>query len=65
MLPFSTPQINNWSSNWIKFYGEHRLGYQLELARGQYGDSTIYEKGTCVFIKEVFLSTVAGPTERF
>ncbi|KAI4356879.1 hypothetical protein L6164_000863 [Bauhinia variegata] len=41
----STPQINTWSSDWIQFYGEHRLGYQLKLARQQYGDSTIYEKG--------------------
>ncbi|KAK7349570.1 hypothetical protein VNO77_07032 [Canavalia gladiata] len=41
----STPQINTWSSNWIQFYGEHRLGYQLKLALDQYGDRTIYEKG--------------------
>ncbi|CAK9134464.1 unnamed protein product [Ilex paraguariensis] len=41
----STPQINTWTSNWIQFYGEHRLGYQLKWAREQYGDSTIYERG--------------------
>ncbi|KAK3034891.1 hypothetical protein RJ639_033254 [Escallonia herrerae] len=41
----STPQINTWTSDWIEFYGEHRLGYQLKLAREQYSDSTIYEKG--------------------
>ncbi|XP_019059778.1 PREDICTED: protein-ribulosamine 3-kinase, chloroplastic [Tarenaya hassleriana] len=41
----STPQINTWSSDWIRFYGEHRLGYQLKLARDQYGDSAIYQKG--------------------
>lgn len=41
----STPQINKWTSDWIKFYGEHRLGYQLKLALKQYGDSRIYEKG--------------------
>ncbi|XP_061998563.1 protein-ribulosamine 3-kinase, chloroplastic [Rosa rugosa] len=41
----STPQINTWSSDWIQFYGEHRLGYQLQLAVDRYGDSTIYEKG--------------------
>ncbi|XP_022859418.1 protein-ribulosamine 3-kinase, chloroplastic [Olea europaea var. sylvestris] len=41
----STPQINTWTSDWIEFYGEHRLGYQLKLARQQYGDSLIYEKG--------------------
>ncbi|XP_027336845.1 protein-ribulosamine 3-kinase, chloroplastic [Abrus precatorius] len=41
----STPQINTWSSDWIQFYGENRLGYQLKLALDQYGDRTIYEKG--------------------
>ncbi|CAL1379380.1 unnamed protein product [Linum trigynum] len=41
----STPQINTWTSDWIEFYGEHRLGYQLKLASDQYGDSTIYQKG--------------------
>ncbi|XP_028784974.1 protein-ribulosamine 3-kinase, chloroplastic-like isoform X1 [Neltuma alba] len=41
----STPQINTWSSDWIQFYGEHRLGYQLKLALDQYGDRTIYDKG--------------------
>jgi fructosamine-3-kinase len=28
----STPQINNWSGNWAGFFGEQRLGYQLQLA---------------------------------
>ncbi|XP_010255538.1 PREDICTED: protein-ribulosamine 3-kinase, chloroplastic [Nelumbo nucifera] len=41
----STPQINTWSSDWVQFYAEHRLGYQLKLAKDQFGDSTIYEKG--------------------
>ncbi|CAL9038084.1 unnamed protein product [Musa banksii] len=41
----STPQINSWSSDWIEFFSEHRLGYQLKLALDQYGDSAIYEKG--------------------
>ncbi|KAG5070865.1 hypothetical protein AAZX31_03G016200 [Glycine max] len=41
----STPQVNTWSSDWVQFYGEHRLGYQLKLALDQYGDRTIYDKG--------------------
>ncbi|EPS58022.1 hypothetical protein M569_16795, partial [Genlisea aurea] len=41
----STPQINTWTSDWIEFYGVHRLGYQLELVKKQHGDSLIYEKG--------------------
>ncbi|KAL6499315.1 hypothetical protein OROHE_025978 [Orobanche hederae] len=40
-----TPQINTWTSDWIEFYGMHRLGYQLKLARQHYGDSLIFEKG--------------------
>lgn len=41
--------MNTWSSDWIQFYGEQRLGYQLKLALDQYGDSTIYEKGYLAF----------------
>ena len=37
--------MNTWSSDWIQFYREHRLGYQLKLTLDQYGDGTIYEKG--------------------
>lgn len=48
LLPCSTPQINTWTSDWIQFYGEHRLGFQLQLARDQYGDSSIYDKGDLV-----------------
>jgi fructosamine-3-kinase len=29
----STPQINTWTSNWGDFFGQHRIGYQLKLAR--------------------------------
>ena len=29
----STPQINNFSFDWIQFWRKHRLGYQLQLAR--------------------------------
>ncbi len=31
----ATTQRNNWSGNWIVFWREHRLGYQLELAKYQ------------------------------
>ncbi|MBE9031119.1 fructosamine kinase family protein [filamentous cyanobacterium LEGE 11480] len=34
----STPQINYWKSDWIKFWQEHRIGYQLELAHRQGGN---------------------------
>ncbi len=29
----STPQINTWERNWAKFWQEHRIGYQLKLAK--------------------------------
>ncbi|MGB7274080.1 MAG: fructosamine kinase family protein [Geitlerinemataceae cyanobacterium] len=28
----STPQINTWTEDWIAFFTEHRIGYQLRLA---------------------------------
>jgi protein-ribulosamine 3-kinase len=28
----ATPQKNKWSDDWVKFFSERRLGYQLELA---------------------------------
>lgn len=28
-----TPQHNPWTESWISFYGEHRLGYQFQLAQ--------------------------------
>ena len=29
----STPQLNQWSEDWVDFWRKQRLGYQLELAR--------------------------------
>lgn len=31
----STPQINTWTPDWVSFYRDHRLGYQVRLARRQ------------------------------
>lgn len=28
----ATPQVNTWHGNWLEFYREHRLGFQLRLA---------------------------------
>ncbi len=28
----STPQINTWTKDWVSFFGEHRIEYQLRLA---------------------------------
>jgi fructosamine-3-kinase len=34
----STPQINNWTSNWADFFAQYRIGYQLKLARRRGGN---------------------------
>lgn len=41
----STPQKNPWTDDWVTFFRDHRLGYQFELAREQYLDNVLYEKG--------------------
>ena len=40
----STPQINAMENDWIRFYREHRLRYQLELAAGN-GAPRLLERG--------------------
>lgn len=41
----STPQVNDWMADWIHFWREQRLGYQLELA-GKHGVSArVLQKG--------------------
>ncbi|NET61925.1 MAG: fructosamine kinase family protein [Symploca sp. SIO2E6] len=34
----STPQINSWTADWGEFFAEHRIGYQLKLARRRGGN---------------------------
>jgi fructosamine-3-kinase len=46
----STPQINNWATDWTEFYSTHRLGYQLELARRNGAPSRLIDRG--VFLKD-------------
>lgn len=41
----STPQINDWTQDWIRFWSEQRLGYQLELAASRGIGSTAINKG--------------------
>lgn len=33
----STPQMNPWTDSWAEFFAEHRIGYQLRLARRKGG----------------------------
>ncbi|RWR86626.1 protein-ribulosamine 3-kinase, chloroplastic [Cinnamomum micranthum f. kanehirae] len=59
----STPQINTWTSDWVEFFAEHRLGYQLKLALEQYGDFSIYEKGQKLMksLRPLFEDVVVEP----
>jgi fructosamine-3-kinase len=34
----STPQINTWTANWAEFFAQHRIGYQLKLAKKKGGN---------------------------
>lgn len=33
----STPQINDWTTNWADFFAQHRIGFQLKLAQRRGG----------------------------
>lgn len=41
----STPQINQLTPNWIEFWQEHRLGFQLELAKKNQLDKEMINQG--------------------
>lgn len=41
----STPQPNGWCDDWIGFWREHRLGFQLDLARDNGCDRGLLERG--------------------
>lgn len=45
VLIASTPQKNPWTDDWITFFRDHRLGFQLQLIKDQYGDNDLYVKG--------------------
>lgn len=41
----STPQINTQIENWVDFWREHRLGFQLNLAKQNGASHSLYMKG--------------------
>jgi len=41
----STAQINRWNTDWVDFWREHRLGFQLRLARHNGLDSSLIDRG--------------------
>ena len=40
-----TPQTNAWTDNWVAFWSDHRLGFQLELARRNGHDHGLLQRG--------------------
>ncbi len=44
----STPQINAWHSDWIEFWREQRLGFQLELAASRGAGRRLLETGAAL-----------------
>mgnify|MGYP001811671649 FL=1 len=40
-----TPQQNNWSNDWVEFFREHRLGFQLQLAADNGYTGSLQERG--------------------
>lgn len=40
----STPQINTWTQDWPVFFAEHRIGYQLKLAKRRGGHFPLEER---------------------
>lgn len=60
----STPQINDWNDNWIEFYRNHRLGFQLELAVRNGFTGSIQKKGERVMVdlENFFSSYVPVPS---
>ncbi|KAL2629583.1 hypothetical protein R1flu_014269 [Riccia fluitans] len=56
----STPQPNPWTSDWVTFFQEHRLRYQLQLAEKQYRDYDIAEKGQRLVEKLPYLFQGVG-----
>ena len=41
----ATPQVNEWSNDWLAFLSEHRLGYQLRLAANNGVNKAVRDKG--------------------
>lgn len=41
----STRQINTYADNWLDFWRQHRLGFQLDLAKQKGGRQSLYSKG--------------------
>ncbi len=60
----STPQINRWRDNWIEFYRQHRLGFQLKLAAENGFKGSLQSKGEHLMadLEKFFISYTPIPS---
>ncbi len=59
----STPQKNNYSSRWVDFFREHRLGIQLELAaRNGYTRLSVKGERVLAGLESLFSNHVCEPS---
>lgn len=56
----STPQPNGWNGDWVEFWRERRLGYQLDLARAR-GERRLVELGDRLLFRLPGLFSVYSP----
>jgi len=57
-----TPQINTWHENWVDFYREHRLGFQLRLAADNGFGGHLKERGSRLLKRlPVYFENTAPP----
>ncbi|OIP78562.1 MAG: hypothetical protein AUK48_01400 [Oscillatoriales cyanobacterium CG2_30_44_21] len=50
----STPQINNWTKDWLEFWIDHRLGFQISLAKRKGWKSHVSETELYAIIPSLF-----------
>lgn len=41
----TTKQVNNWTADWVDFYTQQRLGFQLELAKSNRAEASLIDAG--------------------
>src|SRR5262245_10424726 len=60
----STPQLNGWEENWVVFFRERRLGYQLRVAEQSGYRGKLQQKGSALLahLEEFFSSYRPAPS---
>jgi fructosamine-3-kinase len=60
----ATPQVNDWSSDWPRFFTERRLGFQFDLAERQGHRGRLLERGRrlCEKVERFFAGYRPSPS---